>query len=90
MFFGQTQTMLDACARLGAHLSQSCLRFPLATLSTSTTQAVISWSSGESESYALVKGTSAGVGVVSMLKHLEVDITEVANSGIPSWRVVLM
>ena len=42
--------------------------------STSTTQGVIAWSSPESEFYALVKGTSAGLGAVSMLKDLGVDI----------------
>ena len=38
----------------------------------STTQAVVSLSLGESESYAFVKGTSA----VSMLKDLGVDISQ--------------
>ena len=42
--------------------------------STSTTQGVISLSSGESEFYALLKGTSAGLGAVLMLKDLGVDI----------------
>ena len=36
--------------------------------STSATKAVISLSSGESECYALMKGTSAGLGAVSMSK----------------------
>ena len=44
--------------------------------STSTTQRVIALSSGESELYALVKGTSAGLGAVSLLKELGVDINE--------------
>ena len=44
--------------------------------STSTTQGVIDLSSGESEFHALVKGTSAGLGAVSMLKDLGVDISE--------------
>ena len=44
--------------------------------STSTTQGVIALSSGESEFCALVKGTSAGLGAVSMLKHLGVDISK--------------
>ena len=38
--------------------------------STSTTQGVIALSSGESEFYALVRRTSAGLGAVSMLKRL--------------------
>ena len=42
--------------------------------STSTTQGVIALSSEESEFYALVKGTS-GLGAVSMLKDLGVDIS---------------
>ena len=42
--------------------------------STSTTQGVIAVSSGESEFYALVKVTSAGLGAISMLKDLGVDI----------------
>ena len=41
--------------------------------STSTTQGVVALSSGESEFYNLVKGTSAGLGAVSMLKELGVD-----------------
>ena len=41
--------------------------------STSTTQGVIALISGESEFYASVKGTSAGLGAVSMLKDLGVD-----------------
>ena len=44
--------------------------------STSTTQAVMSLSSGESEFYALVKGTPAGLEAVSMLKDLGVDISK--------------
>ena len=44
--------------------------------STSTTQGVIALSSGESELYALVKGTSAGPGAVSTLKDLGVDISK--------------
>ena len=43
--------------------------------STSTTQGVNALSSGESEFYALVKGTSAGLEEVSMLKDLGVDIS---------------
>ena len=43
--------------------------------STSTTQAVISLSSGESEFYSLLKGTAAGIGAVSMLKDVGVDLT---------------
>ena len=41
--------------------------------SNSTTQGVIALISGESEFYASVKGTSAGLGAVSMLKNLGVD-----------------
>ena len=43
--------------------------------STSTTQGVIAVSSEESEFYAMVKGTSAGLGAVSTLKDLGVDIS---------------
>ena len=42
--------------------------------STSTTQRVIAFRSGESEFQSLVKGTSEVFGAVSMLKDLEVDI----------------
>ena len=44
--------------------------------STSTAQRVIALSSGESEFYVLVKGTSAGLGAVSLLKDLGVDTSE--------------
>ena len=44
--------------------------------STSTMQGVTALNSGESEFYALVKGTSAGLGAVSMLKDLGVDISK--------------
>ena len=47
--------------------------------STSTTQGVIPLRSEESEFYALVKGTSAGLGAVSMLKDLRVDISRNAQ-----------
>ena len=47
--------------------------------SMSTTQGVIALSSGESEFYALVKGTSAGLGAVSMLQDLGVDISKKKN-----------
>ena len=49
-------------------------------LSTSTAQGVVAQSSGESEFYALVKGTSAGLGTVSMLKDLGVDISKNTES----------
>ena len=42
----------------------------------STTQAVVSLSAGEWELCAMVKGTSAGFGAVSMLKDNWVDISE--------------
>ena len=44
--------------------------------STTTTQGVVALSSGESEFYALVKETSAGLGVVSILTDLGVDISK--------------
>ena len=44
--------------------------------STSTAQGVIALSSGESEFYALVMGTSAGPGAVSTLKDLGVDMSK--------------
>ena len=44
--------------------------------STSTTQAVIALSSGESEFCGLVKGTSAGLGAHSMLKDLGLEISK--------------
>ena len=44
--------------------------------SASTTQGVIALSLGVSEFYALVKGTSAGLGAVSMLKDLGVGISK--------------
>ena len=44
--------------------------------STNTTQGVSALSSAESEFYALVKGRSAGVGAVSMLKDLGVNISK--------------
>ena len=43
--------------------------------STSTTQGVIVLSSGESEFYSPVKGTSAGLGAASMLRDSGVDIS---------------
>ena len=39
-------------------------------------QGVIALSSGESEFYALLKAKSAGLGAVSMLKDLGVDISK--------------
>ena len=42
--------------------------------STSTTQAVIALSSGESEFYGAVKATAAGLGLVSMMKDLGVTL----------------
>ena len=48
--------------------------------STSTTQGVIALSSAESELYALVKGRSAGVGAVSMLKDSGVNISKNTKS----------
>ena len=48
--------------------------------STSTTQGVVALSSAESELYALVKGRSAGVGAVSMLKDLGVNISKNTKS----------
>ena len=48
--------------------------------STSTAQGVIALSSGESEFYALVKVTSAGLGAVTMLKDLGVDISKNTQS----------
>ena len=48
------------CLKCGSHMLRS----------TSTTQGVSSLSSAESEFYALVKGTSAGLGAVSMLEDL--------------------
>ena len=44
--------------------------------STSTKEGVIALSSEESELYTLVKGTSAGLGAVSMLKDLGVNISK--------------
>ena len=44
-------------------------------LSTSTARGVLALSLGESEFYALLKGTSAGFGAVSMLKDLRVYIS---------------
>ena len=44
--------------------------------SISTTQGVIALSSGESEFYALVKGKSAGLGAVSILKDLGAYISK--------------
>ena len=49
--------------------------------SINTAQAVIALSSGESEFYALVKWSSAGLGAVSMLKDLGVDVSEVKKNG---------
>ena len=43
--------------------------------SASSTQAVISLSSGESEFYSLVKGVPAGLGAVAMLRDLGVKLT---------------
>ena len=43
--------------------------------SASSTQAVISLSSGESEFYSLVKGVAAGLGAVAMLRDLGVKLT---------------
>ena len=51
--------------------------------STSSTQGIISLSTGESEFYSLVKGTAAGLGAVSMLKDLGVDLTENAKRDRP-------
>ena len=48
---------------------------------TSTTQAVISSSSAESEFYDMVKRTPAGLGAVSMLKDLGVDVSENSKIG---------
>ena len=47
--------------------------------SASSTQAVISLSSGESEFYSLVKGVEAGLGAVAMLRDLGVKLTEDAT-----------
>ena len=47
--------------------------------STSTAQGVTVLSSGELEFYTLVKGTSAGLGAVSMLKDLGVDTSKNTN-----------
>ena len=58
--------------------------------STSTTQAVISLSSGESDFDAVVKGTSAGIGAVSMLKVLAVDPSEHSNIVPRYWKPELM
>ena len=44
--------------------------------STSTTQAVISLSTGESEFYGIVKATSAAIGAVAMLRDLGVDLEQ--------------
>ena len=43
--------------------------------SASSTQAVISLSSGESEFYSLVKGVAAGLGALAMLRDLGVELT---------------
>ena len=43
--------------------------------SASSTQAVISLRSGESEFYSLVKGVAAGLGAVTMLRDLGVELT---------------
>ena len=43
--------------------------------SASSTQAVISLRSGESEFYSLVKGVAAGLGAVAMLRDLGVELT---------------
>ena len=43
--------------------------------SASSTQAVISLSSGDSEFYSLVKGVAAGLGAVAMLRDLGVELT---------------
>ena len=54
--------------------------------STSTTQGVISPSSGESECYALVKGTSPGLGAVSMFKNFGVDINKTPRLTEQCWK----
>ena len=50
--------------------------------SNSTMQGVIALSSGESELYALVKGTSAGLGTVSMLKDLPSPSSSLLSSSV--------
>ena len=54
--------------------------------STSTTQGLIALSSAESDFYAVVKGTSARLGAVLMLKDLGVDINKNTKSDRAEWK----
>ena len=58
--------------------SSSCKIFHWKHLlkSTSTTQADVSLSSAEAEFYAAVKAAAAGIGCVSMMRHLEVTLQQ--------------
>ena len=89
---GVSATNWETVSRCGVHWLKShslpekrqkyIIHMPRAT---STTQGVTAWCSGESEFYALVKGTQTGLGAVSMLKDLGVDIRKQSGAWSENW-----
>ena len=71
----QTQTMQVVREHVKVSRHQNCSKVPTCCAQPAP-QPVIPLSSGESEFYELVNTTSAGLGAVSMLKCLGVDISE--------------